>query len=447
VRFSRTLAYTEGPIDPGHDPSPPMSTFRALLSDGRFPVRCLASWLLVFCLAPVLVPGLERVAQAQDASTPGVTDTPGVIEGIVRDARTGEPLEGVTVTYACPDEQGMVQMEALRSVETVRNGRFRVEVPPGQYMLRAVEVGYPVASTAVDVRAGETARVTLRLGAEARRPAAEAIMPVPQVRLLPMTIYFDQLEPNYFLVHPGFGQGESDRPPLENSNQVKFRVSLRYQAVDLFGRRAGNDSGVYLSYTQNSFWHLYDESAPFFDNNYKPAGFLNLSLNDLPGLRRALRLPEPAALAVEIGIRHESNGRDGLANRSWNRLTGTLRAGRPATSLLAGSLSLWHAWGIADENADLLGFAGRGEANLFIAPFHDRVGNAQTLVLHARSRLLGNDLVSNVEVNTYYGLPSWLGGNIFTPSLVVQVFSGYAENLLTYNERRTVARFGIAVLR
>jgi outer membrane phospholipase A len=424
-----------------------MSTFRAWLPDGRFPVRCLASWLLVFCL----VPGLGGVAQAQDASTPVVIDTLGVIEGIVRDARTGEPLGGATVTYACPDEQGMVQMATLRSVETVPNGRFRVEVPPGQYMLRALEVGYPVASAAVDVRSGETVQVTLRLGAEERQPAEEAMMdarmPIPQVRLLPMTIYFDQLEPNYFLVHPGFGQGESDRPPLENSNQVKFRVSLRYQAVDLLGRRAGNDSGVYLSYTQNSFWHLYDESAPFFDNNYKPAGFLNLSLNDLPGLRRALRLPEPAALAVEFGIRHESNGRDGLANRSWNRLTGTLRAGRPATSLLAGSVSLWHAWGIADENADLLDFAGRGEANLFVAPFHARVGNAQTLVLHARSRLLGKDLVSNVEVNAYYGLPSWLGGNIFTPSLVVQVFSGYAENLLTYNERRTVARFGIAVLR
>ena len=400
----------------------------------------LCTWLLLLGAAPPVH------AQADDET--------GAIVGVVRDGRTGEPLGSIDVTYARESDEGTISMAQLRTVQTLPNGRFEIEaLRPGQYLLRAAPAGFPPGMTATTVTAGRTTQVRLVLGeTEYAKEDVDTLVdtlgpvPAPSMRFGIRSEYFDMVGVNYFIGNLNLGKGTAGRDPMEYSEQVKFRVAFDYEAIDLFWRQPNNETGVYLAYEQNSFWHLYDESAPFFDNNYKPGAFLHLSVNDFPGARKALGLPTEAALAIRGSLIHESNGRDGPPNRAWNRWVASVHAGRPTVSLLAGSFQVWHAFGLAPENADLLDFAGRAGTELFVTPFHDSVGNTRTLVLHARSRFFGKDPITNVEANLYYGFPG-LFGDIVTPSLMMQVFSGYAENLLTYDEPRTTFRVGIAIVR
>ncbi len=69
------------------------------------------------------------------------------IQGVVRDARGGEPLARVTVS---------LEGTSLRAI-TDGEGRFDIKaLKPGKYILRVSTVGYRLALTSVDLLAGET---------------------------------------------------------------------------------------------------------------------------------------------------------------------------------------------------------------------------------------------------------------------------------------------------
>jgi phospholipase A1 len=68
---------------------------------------------------------------------------------------------------------------------------------------------------------------------------------------------------------------------------------------------------AYLTYTQKSFWDLYDESSPFRDSNYNPG----------LGLGKYLFRDNKLVGATFVQIMHESNGRDSTDSRSWNYLS------------------------------------------------------------------------------------------------------------------------------
>jgi len=90
--------------------------------------------LLTWSLLLLLVPGL---AAAQDT---------GVVRGTVTDASTGETLPGANV--AIEGQQGGAATDA--------QGRYRLEVAPGTYVLQASFVGYEQVERSVTVETGET---------------------------------------------------------------------------------------------------------------------------------------------------------------------------------------------------------------------------------------------------------------------------------------------------
>jgi phospholipase A1 len=77
--------------------------------------------------------------------------------------------------------------------------------------------------------------------------------------------------------------------------EISFKLRL-VQKVDLF-----------LGYSQMMFWQLTDESSPFRDVSYNPELFYRLKVDQ--GFWDAL----------DIGIEHQSNGKDGDASRSFDR--------------------------------------------------------------------------------------------------------------------------------
>lgn len=93
---------------------------------------------------------------------------------------------------------------------------------------------------------------------------------------------------------------------MEAEYQLSFQKSLTY---DLFGW----NEYISVAYTQQVWWKLYDESAPFRETNYTPELFMILPTSDYWDKEYHLK-------AFKFGYKHQSNGEDGYASRSWNRL-------------------------------------------------------------------------------------------------------------------------------
>ncbi len=90
---------------------------------------------------------------------------------------------------------------------------------------------------------------------------------------------------------------------------VDFQISLKYQlAAGVFNKK----DKIYVSYTQRSNWQAYEKSAFFRNTEYEPSLYWLLP-ND----------PKKSQIghaSTVLGFVHESNGRGGEQERSWNRL-------------------------------------------------------------------------------------------------------------------------------
>lgn len=371
---------------------------------------------LALLAAVVLACGSAHPASAQ-------SDTVLLVGTLVNESR--EPIPGARVVFTRLDRPDSI----ARVTVTDGSGQFRMRLLRGRYRWEAAVMGLMSLRGEIEVEAvpGQTARVEL---APAR---VASVSPIPG---LGQSKHFNLSDINYFVTGFDF-EGKDGRPDLESASQIKFRISLRYKLVNL--PSLGCDScrsGLYAAYTQNSFWHFYDDSAPFFDNNYSP-GFLAYYAFGPDG-------PDFEGIALFTGVVHESNGRDLPHSRGWQRTVVGATAGAVNRTPVSGTLSLWNPWDAEGTNANLADYAGRGELTLFFQPWAQD-GDAGPLTVQLRTRLFGSRAVRSVELNLMGDLP--LVGGWLIPQPFVQVFSGYAENLLTYDEKRTVVRVGLGLLR
>jgi len=93
---------------------------------------------------------------------------------------------------------------------------------------------------------------------------------------------------------------------FEAEYQLSFQKPLTY---NLFGW----NEYINVAYTQQVWWKLYDESAPFRETNYTPEVYMILPTSDDWDQQYNLK-------ALKFGYIHQSNGEEGYASRSWNRL-------------------------------------------------------------------------------------------------------------------------------
>ncbi|MCD7972178.1 MAG: phospholipase A [Candidatus Azobacteroides sp.] len=99
-----------------------------------------------------------------------------------------------------------------------------------------------------------------------------------------------------------------NHPIKRNTADALFQISIRHRATK---SHLPFNSFLFITYTQKSFWNIYEESMPFYDTNYNPGigvGKYLIHNNILRG-------------AAFIQIEHESNGRDELDSRSWNMIS------------------------------------------------------------------------------------------------------------------------------
>ncbi len=114
---------------------------------------------------------------------------------------------------------------------------------------------------------------------------------------------------NYFITGYKYGFSKFNDQD-DKDNQVKFQFSIKYLLDWDVGDWLTSDFfNFYFIFTQKHFWNIYDASAPFKEINFSPGLMANFNFDSM-FLYKVDFIP----------IVHESNGRDGLWDRSWNRV-------------------------------------------------------------------------------------------------------------------------------
>ena len=100
----------------------------------------------------------------------------------------------------------------------------------------------------------------------------------------------------------------SSQFPVSNSEfdfQISFKVPL-WQDIFVW------PDTLYMAYTQDSFWQLYTDDPYFRETDYQPEIYLDNKIDKPLGDNWYLS-------DLDLGAMHQSNGRGGATERSWNR--------------------------------------------------------------------------------------------------------------------------------
>ncbi|MBX3604791.1 MAG: phospholipase A [Piscinibacter sp.] len=208
------------------------------------------------------------------------------------------------------------------------------------------------------------------------------------------------------------------------SVEAKYQISLKTKfAHEVFGLPVS----LWGGYTQSSRWQVYNgaDSRPFRETNYEPEILLVKPL-DVPMLGWRLRM-------ASLSLNHQSNGRALPLSRSWNRLIGGVAFERDDwTAELRPWLRLPED-ASDDDNPDIEDYAGRVELRLA------RYWGEHALSLQLRHSLrFGTRSRGSAQIDYVFPLAGALHGQL-------QLFSGYGESLIDYNQRQTKAGLGVTI--
>ena len=241
-------------------------------------------------------------------------------------------------------------------------------------------------------------------------------------------------ESNYIIT--GFGplkssHGKSDS--TSHNNQVKFKINLAYK---VFGSDS-SQTGVYLGYTQNSFWNFFDNSYPFNDNNYKPELTVVLETSK--------NKDTPFKPVLKVSLNHESNGVKGPRDRGWDRILGGIDFCHIQNGGVFGGLDLWATVHTNKNNSDIRMYAGDGVLKFGYFRLKNDLMlwgiSNNTRVCFNNCKFTSNEL--DFYCNPFRNLSSswrWM------PSFMVQYFSGTGEYLLNYKVHSRSLRIGFTFL-
>jgi len=197
-------------------------------------------------------------------------------------------------------------------------------------------------------------------------------------------------------------------------NEFKAQFSLLVPLVyNVFGVK---DSAIEMAYTQLSYWQVYASSQYFRENDYNPEVF-------------AQKLYKK--WLFRTGIEHQSNGRGGTYERSWNRAYFTTQYSE--ASWLA-SIKVWTLLFPGESsdlhNPDILHYLGREQIVLA-----KKCGNF-TYAVEAQNIESGFTR-GYIEPTVSYHLTNYM-------SVYLEGFSGYGQSLIEYNHRTNSVGIGIA---
>ncbi|AWX44389.1 Phospholipase A(1) [Flagellimonas maritima] len=230
------------------------------------------------------------------------------------------------------------------------------------------------------------------------------------IRSLPAFTMFGD---NYFITGTTTG---SDAFTSDGSD-AKFEIGFKQRLTNL---ELPWETFPFITYRQKAFWDIYKESFPFRETNYNPAlGLAKLFFNE-----------EGLDYGLYFAFEHESNGRDGENNRSWNFFS--LSYAKPMGEKLHIRAKAWLPVGDMEDNEDITSY--RGYFN-FGATYR-----------------VGSDVYFDLDVQPAYDekiqghVKACISFKISKSSnqfVYVQYFGGYSEDLVDYSQSVSNLRIGI----
>lgn len=227
--------------------------------------------------------------------------------------------------------------------------------------------------------------------------------------------YFGLYKDNYFI----FGVPIGSKAAKQNTN-AKFQISIRQKLTKSI---LPGGTYLYLCYTQKVFWNVLEESLPMIDLNFNPG----------IGLAKPVFKNGKYIGKFIFQIEHESNGRDSIESRSWNRFS--FGCDLLITNNFLAHAKIWIPYIDGENNKDLLRYAGIGQIGMELMSDDRRWRGSLVLVKQKTWRL---DFNTIVEV-------SWQFSRKADWNLFAQYYNGYGEGLLDYNKFSSHLRTGIVI--
>ena len=208
--------------------------------------------------------------------------------------------------------------------------------------------------------------------------------------------------------------------PTEFNSDVKFQISFRHRLTKSI---LPLHSHLFLQYSQKAIWNVFEESLPFHDLNFNPGiGVQNLVVYNG-------RLVGNGTIMLE----HESNGRDGEASRSWNKVSVSYAAViDPRLGVYA---KTWIPIIDGQQNKDILKYCGIFQAGTQFISLNRRWVADVTFV-----KRQGWNFNFNTIVNVGFRFSK--KDNQY---LMLHFYDGYGENLLDYNKYHCRLRIGLLI--
>ena len=224
--------------------------------------------------------------------------------------------------------------------------------------------------------------------------------------------------PFYFTNSPYQQVYLGNTPNNQKIQSPELKAQLSFE-IPLLQNIIGADSKLSAAYTQKMFWQVYANSKYFRETNYQPEVFI------------AKRITHH--LWLNFGAEHESNGRGGSMERSWNR------AYINAIFSHANFAVRLRPW--------ILIFKG-SSSGLYNPDITDYMGYGEIILSYKLHKL---DLNLTMRNNFESGFKR--GANEITLSfpittkvkLYAQFFSGYGQSLIEYNHFTNAFGVGIAL--
>ncbi|MEN9919478.1 MAG: hypothetical protein RL662_1914 [Bacteroidota bacterium] len=225
---------------------------------------------------------------------------------------------------------------------------------------------------------------------------------------------FDIYKDNYIVV----GSDLLDKPTRSNSD-AKFQISILQRLTNSV---LPFKTYLFLSYSQLAFWNVFEESFPFRDINFNPT----------VGLGRPLVHNNRYLGDIALQLEHESNGKDGDASRSWNKIS------------VQGLFKINSSWTLFSKawipivdgvnNPDIVQYKGYG---ILAANYNQHKKYNISLILNKRTSGLFN---TNITLNLAYRISK--NDNQY---LFFEYYNGYGEGLLDYKDFRQRFRLGFVI--
>lgn len=203
--------------------------------------------------------------------------------------------------------------------------------------------------------------------------------------------------------------------------ETKFQISLKKKlSENLFGL----NERLYLGYTQTSWWQTTADSSPFRETNYEPEMFIDFPFESTQSPLKLYR----------VGIVHQSNGRLSQS-RSWNRI---YASGIFQYHGIFFQPRIWYRFK-EDEKTSPTDFNGDDNPDIL-----DYLGYGDITISYPYKKHLVSSIIREKSVQLDWTFPIFGLNDVYG---YIQVFSGYGESLVDYNEKVNKIGFGFSLTR